>query len=358
MPPYPVGVSFLICTYNGASRLNETLGCLARQAAPAGIGWEAILVDNASTDGSTERARQVWQGLGAPVPLHLLHEPRPGKQYALEKAIEQVQYCYTCIVDDDNRLAPDYLRVGFELLENNPQAGILGGQSEATFEGTAPAWFPAFQHCYAAGPQLDRIGGAFAPLADGNIGHNVLWGAGMFVRTAVWRQLRAAGFQSLLVGRLLAEANLTGGEDDELCYAAMMLGYEVWYSSRLHLRHHMAAGRLTEAYRDRLFYDSARSTARLNAYRNALWGKPGAAVEVNLTKDLIYSIVGVLRNVVSPAFVQAGSTGNLIVRMNQRHSLVVIKDILLHFKQVKLYYAAVLQFKHQLHPAVRPSPPT
>ena len=47
-----LGVSFLLCTYNGAPRLAETLACLAAQETPAGFPWEIIFVDNASTDGS------------------------------------------------------------------------------------------------------------------------------------------------------------------------------------------------------------------------------------------------------------------------------------------------------------------
>ena len=342
----PVGISFLLCTYNGVNRLAETLRCLARQYALPGTHWEVILVDNASSDGTAELARQAWTDLGAPAPLHLLQEPRPGKQYALETAISQVHYRYTCIVDDDNRLAADYLHVGLEILETQPQVGILGGPNTATFEGEAPLWFSAFQHCYAVGPQLDRVGGSFTPLADGNIGRNVLWGAGMFVRTDLWYQLRESGFHSLFSGRQ-GEANLTAGEDDELCYAAQLLGYEVWYSSRLHLQHHMSAGRLTETYRDRLFYDSAYTTARLNAYRNALWGKQAAAVRTNLLKDASYLMVGLAKKVLAPAR-PADATSRRIATMNKKHSLLAIKDVLLNFKRVEAYYERVLQLKRRL----------
>ena len=352
-----VGVSFLVCTYNGASRIGETLRCLARQAVGPEVQWEVVFVDNASTDGTAELARQAWEQLGAPAPLHMLQEPRPGKQHALETALRHVQYRYTCIVDDDNRLAPDYLSVGLSILEQHPQVGILGGPSTGTFEGPEPAWFPAFQHCYAVGPQLNRTDGGFMPLPDGSIGRNVLWGAGMLVRTAVWTRLHEAGFKSLFTGRQ-GEKNLTAGEDDELCYAAQLLGYEVWYSSRLQLLHHMAAGRLTEDYRNRLFYASARSTTRLNAYRNALWGKDGgAAVESNLLKDIGYNMVGVAKSVLSPAFIGAWFTGDYLRRMNQWHSLSVASDAILHFKQVKLYYQHVLRLKQQLAPHSTPDQP-
>lgn len=351
-----LGVSFLICTFNGKARISETLACVARQSFPEGVSWEVILVDNASNDGTGELAQQVWKNLGTPAPLQVLQEARPGKQYALQTAISQVQYRVTCIVDDDNRLASDYMQVGLEILENNPHVGILGGPNIATFEGEEPDWFISFQHCYAVGPQLDRVGGGFVPLVDGNIGRNVLWGAGMFVRTALWLELRELKFQSLFSGRQ-GEANLTAGEDDELCYAALLLGYEVWYSSRLQLNHYMAAGRLTDAYRDRLFYASAYSTVRLNAYRNALWGKQGAAVGNNLLKDIGFSIFSVIKNMLSPTAINVALTGNRIVRMNQLHALAVVKDALLHFRQVKNCYRQILRLKHQKSSLFRHSLP-
>lgn len=352
----PVGVSFLVCTFNGAARIAETLACLAHQRASAGVPWEVVLVDNASTDGTAELARQVWSELGSPGPLHLLREPRPGKQYALEMAIGRVGHRYTCIVDDDNRLAPDYLQIGFDLLEANPAIGILGGQNTGTFEGEPPGWFPAFQHCYAVGPQLDYVSGQTKPLNDGNVGRNVLWGAGMFVRTAIWIALRDSGFRSLFSGRQ-GEANLTAGEDDELCYAAQLLGYEVWYSSRLRLQHHMVAGRLTVPYRNRLFYASARSATRLNAYRSALWGRQDNAAGTNLLKDTGYSMVGILKEVLSPDFVRALLTGNTIMRMKQVNALLVVKDALGHFGRVKTYYEQVRQLKRQLGHAASPYHP-
>jgi glycosyltransferase involved in cell wall biosynthesis len=348
MTTHPPGISLLICTYNGVGRLHETLHCLSQQRLAAAVAWEIILVDNASTDGTADFAQQAWHSLGSPAPLQVLQEPRPGKQYALEVAIRQVRYSYTCIVDDDNRLASDYLQTGYDLLEAHSQIGALGGQNTATFEGREPEWFTAFQQCYAVGPQIDYVSGTFKPLAEGNIGRNVLWGAGMFVRTAVWEELHRTGFRSLLSGRQ-GENNLTAGEDDELCFAALLLGYEVWYSARLHLQHHMTAGRLTEAYRDRLFYASARSTTRLNAYRNALWGNPHGAPSINLLKDISFIVRGLLKQTFAAPSARPDRAGTSIERMTQRNMLLVLKDAILHFGKVRGYYEQVLQFKHQLN---------
>lgn len=344
-----LGVSFLLCTYNGATRLAETLACLAAQSVPAGIAWEIIFVDNASTDGSAQLACDSWTALGSPAPLRQLHELRPGYKVAMQRAIEQVAYRYACIVDDDNRLDADYLRTAVNLMETHPHIGILGGPNTASFEGSAPAWFSVFQHCYASGPQFNRVGGSFAPLVDGPVGRNVLWGAGMVVRAEVWRQLHAHGFTSLFTGRQ-GGVNLTAGEDDELCYAAQLLGYQVWYSKRLHLRHHMAANRLTETYRDRLVQASARSATRLNAYRNALWGRPDSTSAANLLKDALYAVLSIVKGVCQPAFFRAWLTNNRLVLMSIRNELAVVQEMVLHPRRVKAYYQQVLRFKQRLRP--------
>ena len=43
-------LTFIVPTYNGASRLPETLAHLAAQENRGGHGWELLVVDNASTD--------------------------------------------------------------------------------------------------------------------------------------------------------------------------------------------------------------------------------------------------------------------------------------------------------------------
>ncbi|GGF20523.1 glycosyltransferase [Hymenobacter cavernae] len=346
MASLPAGVSFLVCTYNSASRIGETLACLARQEGVGAVAWEVILVDNACTDGTAQIARTNWDDLGAPVPLRIFQEPRPGKNYAVELAFNQVQYRYACIVDDDNRLAPDYLRTGYELLQTNPQIGLLGGQNTGTFDVPPPTWFSAFQVFYAIGEQRSHQDGSVLP--TGNIGTNVLWGAGMFVRTELWRALRELKFQSLFSGRQ-GTKNLTAGEDDELCYVAQMLGYEVWYWPLLRLQHHMAAGRLTEEYRNRLFYGTVWSQARLKVYRDVLSSpagkKPGSAT--NLLKDILYMSRTVAQRVLSVDYARALLHDDTLQVMGRHHQLLTLYDFMRNFRQIQRYYMLVEAFKQR-----------
>src|SRR6185437_5482655 len=67
----PLGVSVVICTYNGAARLPRTLAHLAAQENTGAIAWEVLVVDNASTDDTAEVARRCWPA-HAPAPLRIV----------------------------------------------------------------------------------------------------------------------------------------------------------------------------------------------------------------------------------------------------------------------------------------------
>src|SRR5690348_8092021 len=72
-----LGISVVICTYNGAERLPQTLAHLAAQEDTGTIAWEVLVVDNASTDDTAEVARRCWPA-DAPAPLRVVGEPRMG----------------------------------------------------------------------------------------------------------------------------------------------------------------------------------------------------------------------------------------------------------------------------------------
>ena len=205
-----------------------------------------------------------------------------------------------CIVDDDNWLNPDYLQLGYELLRANLKIGILGGRNVGAFEVPEPAWFEDFKGAYAVGEPIMAVTGLSKPSAVGPV-EGVLWGAGLFVRHSVWRQLRELNFESLFTGRV-GEKQLTAGEDDELCYAARLLGYEVWYDQRLMLTHFMTAGRLKTDYLKKLFYDSALAYSRLSAYQRVLTDPAGTYQRpLPWVKDLLYMTKGLVQSSLSPS---------------------------------------------------------
>ena len=236
------GATLLVCTYNGSLRLPQTLAHLAAQRVPAGMGWEVVLVSNASTDDTLVVATQLWAELGAPTSLRVFDEPKLGKENALIRGFDEARYSYICTVDDDNWLYPDYLARAVAVMQAHPEIGTLGAYAEGAFEIDPPAWFGQFQGVYAIGSPSPASG----PLARGVR----VAGAGSVVPKHGWQLLRTCGFafnNSAKRGGVIS-----GGEDVELGYALQLAGYETWYDENLRFRHFMYKERLTWAYLRRI----------------------------------------------------------------------------------------------------------
>lgn len=238
------GVSILISTYNGSLRLGETLRAVA-QLDRGGIDClELIVVDNASTDGTSAFVRHTWLELGEPFPILLLHEPTPGKLNAQETGLAQASFQFVLICDDDNSLFTDYLQVGIRYLLDHPSIGVLGGRGIAVSTVPIPDWFEEYAYFFASAPQAPATG-------EVRPTRNVVYGAGMWMRMEGYHRMKANGFRFLIASRTGTSLS-TGGEDSELCWAMRFLDYEVWYVDEMRFHHHIPPARLTEDYRQRL----------------------------------------------------------------------------------------------------------
>ncbi|WP_083321021.1 glycosyltransferase [Hymenobacter glacialis] len=252
------GVTVLICTYNSAARIKETLQTLARQKVdPVMFSVEVLLVDNASTDTTSQVAAAEFEALNFPFPYQLLYEGRSGKSNALDLGFATARFEYVCIVDDDNWLEENYLALAWDVLEADKQIGALGGIGRPVCEITPPAWFSEFAVIYAADKQADKQG-------DITRHPSYVYGAGCVVRKEAWQTIHRAGFKSMLMGR--HGDKLTSGEDNEMCYAFVLAGYKIWYDERLRFQHFIPAQRLTWNYVERIFAGNAESEAALRPY--------------------------------------------------------------------------------------------
>jgi glycosyltransferase involved in cell wall biosynthesis len=249
------GVSIVVCTYNGAARLPETIRHIAAQKVPKHIQWEFIIINNASTDNTHEIARHLWEEGNSPAPLRIVAEPQPGLSYARSKGFEEAQYEFILMCDDDNWLSPGYIRLVYEVMIANSSIGALGGKGTLVYEEEPPEWVKAFS-VFAAGEQAAK---------SGLVKRNTLYGAGCVIRKSAYNIIREAGFRSLLTDRLGKE--LSSGGDYELCYALVMAGYDIWYDERLTFKHYIPKDRFTREYYLKYLKESSKCFEVLEPYK-------------------------------------------------------------------------------------------
>jgi glycosyltransferase involved in cell wall biosynthesis len=229
------GVSVIVCSYNGATNLPATLHHLCRQLVKPKVLWEILVINNASTDNTFDVAKKVLSEYNPEVPYFVLDEPRPGKNNAVDTGLRLAKYRYVLICDDDNWLAHNYVQTAFDIMQANPQIGMLGGKGIPEFEGKPPIWFGTFQNYYAVGQQNPESG-------EVSTSKGFLWGAGAVINKAAYQRLIEAGFKRIITYERYPR--LARGEDVELCLAISLTGYKIWYSNSLVYRHFIGKDKL------------------------------------------------------------------------------------------------------------------
>jgi len=114
-----VDISIVIVTWNVKRYVQECLGSLRRQAACPQI--EVIVVDNASSDGTTEFIAECF-------PYVKVIQNKSNLGYARANNIG-LQHCkgkYICLVNPDINLPPDCLAKIFGYMEQDSSVGMLG----------------------------------------------------------------------------------------------------------------------------------------------------------------------------------------------------------------------------------------
>lgn len=236
------GISVIICCYDSALRLPETLKHLSLQRFLSDIRWEIILVDNRSNDDTAKIARDEWSKYTCAADFRIIHESNPGLSHARHRGINASAFEYLIFCDDDNWLADDYLINAYTILNSDKNIAALGGFGEAVSDIVIPEWFYDVQNAYAVGKQYTYQGDVSC--------EKHLWGAGLALRKSIYFKA-FTNFPSLTTGR---NGNiLSAGEDYELCIRFVLMKYRLHYSEKLFYRHYIPAARLSLSYKERLF---------------------------------------------------------------------------------------------------------
>ena len=261
-------LTILTCTHNRVDLLAKVIDSLNRAKRPEGWSVSLLVIANACTDTTHQeledyRKRAFADGL---LPLRWLAEPKPGKSYALNRGILEIDRGWAAIVDDDHRVAEDFLVEIAWAVAKLPEATMLCGRILPDWDGSEPAWVhdPEPYRIYPLPIPRQEFGensrelGLDGPIPGG--GNQIL---------QVQALRRVGGFSTELGPQ---GHDLGGGEDTEYMLRALRQGERLVYVPQIVQYHFVDQTRLRLGYVIRKAFQ--RSHAGVQFSRQAGRGVP------------------------------------------------------------------------------------
>jgi len=253
MDRYPE-ISVVIATWNRGERLAATLRSLAAQSLPAGR-WEAVVVDNNSTDDTAAVFARFAAGDGAGLDIRMVSEKRQGLSWARNRGIAEARGAVIVMIDDDEVACGGFLEAYAHFFTAHPSALAAGGAMVAHWEeGKRPRWMSRYTEALVAST-ID-LGGRMRRFPAGRypIGGNMAFRREVFERVGTF---------DTALGR--TGALLLGGEEKELLGRVARVGGEIWWVPGASVDHLIPPSRTTDAYlrrQSRMVGVTARIVAR------------------------------------------------------------------------------------------------
>lgn len=226
-------LTVVFATHNRAPVLPRVLEAFSRLGAPDG-GWRLIVVDNGSTDATSS----VVQEFSERLPLTVLHCAAPGKNRALNIALEHLQGDLVVFTDDDVLPDPDWLQRLREAVDAHPEATMFGGTVLPDWPGPVPDWLTE---------QAVDFTVLFAKNArpSGECRFIDIFGPNMAIRRSVFDGgMRFAEH----VGPDATRPLYAMGSETELLRRLEADGHRAWFEANARVRHIIRPEQLDEAW--------------------------------------------------------------------------------------------------------------
>ena len=168
-------LTVVVATRNGARTLPHVLDGYQRLLAVPG-GWKLVVVDNGSTDGTPAIVRQ----FAATLPLTYCEEPRPGKNRALLRGLDEVEGDLVVFSDDDATPDPGWLSALRRTADEHPDFDMFAGTIRPRWEVPPERWVLEEVDLAACYTLTDPT------LTAGLISPKLVWGPNMALRQRVF----------------------------------------------------------------------------------------------------------------------------------------------------------------------------
>jgi glycosyltransferase involved in cell wall biosynthesis len=235
-------LTLLVCTHNRAIGLRKTLATLPELHKPEGLRWELLVVNNNSSDNTSEVVTAfAWES--SAMEVRLVNENRLGVGFARKRGVIESRGRLISFLDDDCWPEPDWLVEMIKFEHGHPRAGAFGGRNALEWE-TVPDSL-----CVAYGESLARQDWGNQAFQLPKTGQKLPCGAGLVLRREA---IIEAGY--VHAGRLTGRhpKALGAGEDTEIQMLIRQAGWEIWYAPSMRLRHWIPADRMQFKYLRRL----------------------------------------------------------------------------------------------------------
>lgn len=225
--------SIVVCTYNRAESLRDTLRALQALKPAFGRTWEVIVVDNNSKDHTravVEESQRTW-----PL-LRYEFEGAQGLSHARNHGIACARGDVILFTDDDVLPEPEWLETTLDGLARHG-ADACGGWIGPIWETSPPAWLTERFYGFLA-IRTDSI--ADYPITDAS---RAPFGANMAFRRDVFDRVGLFDTNRGRKGQVLA-----GGEDIEMFERLLGTGMKAHFLGRSRVHHKVEAYRLRRSY--------------------------------------------------------------------------------------------------------------
>ena len=145
-------VTVIMPARNEAADIGESLRAVLSQTYPSSL-LDVVVVDGASDDGTTAVVAEMAQS--SQIAVNILTNPRRSTPSSLNLGLAAARGEIICRVDARSIVPPEYVERCVEILEQRPDARVVGGQQIAEPRASARIWERgigrALQNPYASG---------------------------------------------------------------------------------------------------------------------------------------------------------------------------------------------------------------